>query len=818
MIHKLKKIVVAISLIAPVSAYPLGVGALKLNSALNESLNAEIPLTLSANENINDIFIGIASPEKFDEAGMYWHYFLLGIRFNKVSKGNNKYVVELTSSNIVQEPFLDFLLEIKWPNGNLFKSFTALVDPANTKQSEFLKAVQASTYKKRPIKDKPSSLVAENEYGPTKRRDSLWRIAIKIKKRQRQSVAQLIMALYKANPHAFYKKNVNALMAGEKLKIPSNAYINSLSRNQALTEFYFHRDIWTGKRKVDSKARAMTISHAKQEKKLVLVSPVNEEFKKLEVLTVDIEKQQIINNNEKLQAKLAVLEEEFAVMQKKLTVKDKELVALQGPHFPEELGANEEKEAKPVKEAEKIIIEQEIEKSKPLVTEEVVTKVKLEAPLQSIQTTMKIVDPSVNYLNIILVSLAFLVITIGGFFSWRKRQTESSDDVENIFKATDHSIFEESTDLEKEGNQTLIPSNEASFDEKVPEHAQVKEEVMDDVLRDADIYLAYEKYDEAENALRQELKTSSDNDSYKLKLLEVFYSSENNEAFDNFVQELIEEGKRADTIFWGNVSAIGQGFSKHIELFSNDEDPEFNSKPDSFEDEPSLEPEKLDIESVEFTPSTAPKVEEINSLVQQEDSSESLEMFDFSMDTIAKKGVKNSDITHSAVIELEATNFNTEEQSNELSSDEDGKTTLLLEKPDVDIDLSKLTDELNIDTAAETQQLDIQRLAVDDGNQVDDFAFSVESNISSAPLVKVDDTKNKHAIGNDNQKLTLDTSTSTITAINNTGDYETNLDLVKMYVAMDDLGAAKKWAVDVLKNGTDEQKKEAKEVLDHAST
>jgi Tfp pilus assembly protein FimV len=50
-----------------------------------------------------------------------------------------------------------------------------------------------------------------------------------------------------------------------------------------------------------------------------------------------------------------------------------------------------------------------------------------------------------------------------------------------------------------------------------------------------DTYLAYGKYDEAEKSLRQELKVSPYKDSYKLKLLEVFYSSENNEAFDDFI-------------------------------------------------------------------------------------------------------------------------------------------------------------------------------------------------------------------------------------------------------------------------------------------
>ena len=67
-----------------------------------------------------------------------------------------------------------------------------------------------------------------------------------------------MMALYKANPRAFYKKNVNALMAGKTLKTPSDADINSLSKAQANTEFYFQHDVWTGKRKLSSKTNSKT--------------------------------------------------------------------------------------------------------------------------------------------------------------------------------------------------------------------------------------------------------------------------------------------------------------------------------------------------------------------------------------------------------------------------------------------------------------------------------------------------------------------------------------------------------------------------------
>jgi pilus assembly protein FimV len=153
-----------------------------------------------------------------------------------------------------------------------------------------------------------------------------------------------------------------------------------------------------------------------------------------------------------------------------------------------------------------------------------------------VQPVAEIVEKGTSYLNIMLGSLAILLLAIGGFFSWRKRQAEPEDELQNIFKATDSTVLAASSEATKEDEVVVLATPvEASFDTKTTEHIKVKEEVMDDVLLDADTYLAYGKYDEAEKSLRQELKVSPYKDSYKLKLLEVFYSSENNEAFDDFI-------------------------------------------------------------------------------------------------------------------------------------------------------------------------------------------------------------------------------------------------------------------------------------------
>ena len=52
--RNLLKTLVLISL-APASGYSLGIGEIKLRSALNQNLNAEIPLIMSKGDNASDI-------------------------------------------------------------------------------------------------------------------------------------------------------------------------------------------------------------------------------------------------------------------------------------------------------------------------------------------------------------------------------------------------------------------------------------------------------------------------------------------------------------------------------------------------------------------------------------------------------------------------------------------------------------------------------------------------------------------------------------------------------------------------------------------
>jgi len=116
------------------SSSALGIGEMHLQSALNQNLKADISLVLAEGEKGSDFQISFASNAKFDEAGIPWTLFLSKVKFKTVIE-NGKTVIKLSSTEVLKEPFLDFLLEIKGSKGTLYREFTVLVDPPIAYQS-----------------------------------------------------------------------------------------------------------------------------------------------------------------------------------------------------------------------------------------------------------------------------------------------------------------------------------------------------------------------------------------------------------------------------------------------------------------------------------------------------------------------------------------------------------------------------------------------------------------------------------------------------------------------------------------------------------
>lgn len=106
----------------------VGFGDIKLYSYLNEPLSAELEILNLNGISPNQLIVNLASDKDFVRAGLAKPYFLSNLQFQIVGYEGKVYIY-ISSTKVVTTPYLEFLLELSWPDGSLIKDYTLLVNP-----------------------------------------------------------------------------------------------------------------------------------------------------------------------------------------------------------------------------------------------------------------------------------------------------------------------------------------------------------------------------------------------------------------------------------------------------------------------------------------------------------------------------------------------------------------------------------------------------------------------------------------------------------------------------------------------------------------
>ena len=250
----------------------LGVGDINLRSSLNQPLDAEIDLLQVRDLTSEEIRSMLASPDDFGRAGIERSFFLTDLKFTPVVKPNGKSVIRVTSSRPVNEPYLNFLMEVRWPSGKVLREFTVLLDPplyqpasitsttpvsaptsssarvsppqptiapAQPRSSNPYAAAPATTASAAPAATSPSS---STEWR-TSRSDTLWEVALKSRPAG-ANVHQTMLAIQDLNPGAFINNNINQLKSGQTLKLPTSEQAGQRTGSEAVAEVAAQNRAW----------------------------------------------------------------------------------------------------------------------------------------------------------------------------------------------------------------------------------------------------------------------------------------------------------------------------------------------------------------------------------------------------------------------------------------------------------------------------------------------------------------------------------------------------------------------------------------------
>jgi pilus assembly protein FimV len=256
--HALSAVAAATLALTATSTWALGLGRLAVQSSLGESLRAEIDITALTPEEAGSLRVRVAPADAYRAAGVDYNAVLTNTQVTVARRSDGRPYLRLSSDRVVQEPFVDVILEITWSSGRLVREYTLLLDPPGTRLATApppapvapaispapapapaaqaprpapsaapataaapsatpAPAPRAAT----PAPTTPSAARATGNVDEYRVRpgDTLSRVAQRTQ-REGVSLDQMLVALFRANPQAFIAENMNLLKSGSQLKVP----------------------------------------------------------------------------------------------------------------------------------------------------------------------------------------------------------------------------------------------------------------------------------------------------------------------------------------------------------------------------------------------------------------------------------------------------------------------------------------------------------------------------------------------------------------------------------------------------------------------
>jgi len=803
-VRKFAKTLAVVGVLTPAGVNALGVGDIKLHSALNQKLIAEIPLLTSPGEDISQIKVRLAPSGAFARAGLDRPYYLSNLRFKPVHRSDGSVVIQVTSNNAIREPFLDFLLEVDWPQGRMLREFTVLLDPPITFADEVNVAqsipgvTPSDVGHSRSAANTMTGGLGGVAYGPVKRNESLWSIAERLKQNHSVTTEQMVMALYRENPDAFLNSNVNMLKAGATLKIPSQEILSQLSPSQARRELREQYQAWLARKASEGQTQSGQAENlAKSDKpQLKLEAPEKEALDPGQAEMPIIEgpdnvapqtQEEIVNlqaENEALRTRLEALEKQMAAL---LELKNAQLAAIQSKQQEVDAAAGVPLSESTVSAHQPIPAgvqkDQKVsEKTGKVEAQKVPSKTKD----QPTKISTKEAEPSLLHgifddpMYLGMGGGSLFLLGIAGWMIWRRRQ-EAGMQADSLLADMD----EDELELSKQTNTSEpVPGSisstsgvevaESSFlSEFTPSDFDILETENDavDPIAEADVYLAYGRYQQAEELIKQALADEPERPELRLKLLEIYYANEAVPEFEAYAQELLEMGAKDDVEFWGKVVEMGRDICPHSSLFAS------ASQPDS--DETSSHPAEA------LAAMDLPSIEAGSLDLSDEQSSQQEDPFNLDLDQVDEPDEANEKSLGS---EFPGVDSSDEEIANEAD--------LAL-----DFDLS----DLNLDSDNEDEQQEVRAEEETHDNTLEFNSFSRE-------LPEVAEENNSAAADPiDQEDLDLSAEEFDLTDMD---ELDTKLDLARAYVEMEDVDAARDILEEILEQGDENQKQDAQTLLD----
>ena len=262
-------------------AHALSMGKVRVQSALGQSLLAEIDLADLSEDDAKTLKSSLASPGAFTGMGLEYNPALNGTQIALQRRANGSRYLKLSNNRPLNDPFIDIVVELSWASGRIVRTYTILLDPPKAQESASAPSLPApvaetpvvttasastpaaapaaqaaplasaptpqaapapavaatpaapkSAATAAPAVNPPSTSDAERKRIRVRSGDTAGKIA-RSTAPEGVTIEQMLVAMLSANPSAFADGNVNRLRADAELVTPDAALAKKTPQSQA---------------------------------------------------------------------------------------------------------------------------------------------------------------------------------------------------------------------------------------------------------------------------------------------------------------------------------------------------------------------------------------------------------------------------------------------------------------------------------------------------------------------------------------------------------------------------------------------------------
>jgi pilus assembly protein FimV len=628
--HRWQKTAVAAAAIAVLglsasSAFALSLGRLTVQSSLGEPLRAEIDVPDINAEEAASFRTSIASPEAFVAAGLEYNAAMAGLQASLQRKPDGRAFIRLSSDRPVNDPFIDMILETSWASGRIVRDYTLLFDPPALRQppapttlaqttaqaplAPAAKPVQPTTTANttepvaRPIAVAKPAVVPKVNAAPAqapatkptsettkqvtvKPGDTASKIAGNTKTAN-VSLDQMLVALLRANPDAFVNSNINRIRAGAVMDVPSAEQAQSVPAAEASQIVIAQsKDFNDFRRNLASSAPLAAVAATNQKASGTVETKVEDKKPSAttpDKLTLSKGALQGKQDDAKIVKERADKDAQARAAEIAKNIADLKKIASANAPAPVPAPPVAAPTA-PVLAIPAVPAPSAPEVAAPAVVQPPVVvppvapapvaapPVPVEKPIPAPATppveptTPGLVDELLEDPVNLAAAGGLLALLLGGFAAWRLRQRKkNSAQVDSSFL---ESRLQPDSFFGASGGQRVDTSNEGAITGSSMVYSPSQLDAADDVdpVAEADVYLAYGRDLQAEEILKEAVRTTPGRLAIHTKLLEIFAKRRDAKNFEASAAQAFKiTGSNSPD--WARICEMGLAFDPENPMY-----------------------------------------------------------------------------------------------------------------------------------------------------------------------------------------------------------------------------------------------------------